>query len=443
MHKTGSRKAVSFLACLSAAALVAACGGSSSGDAEPGAGSGPVPEPSEPVTITFSSWVGSQPDMKALAEQFHEEHPKITVEFQNVPAEKSTEKLTTQVAGGNPPDVAYIDASATAAFASREALVNLDNYIERSDIVDADAYVDSFKTFTTYEGSLYGLPFDGESTGLFYRTDLFEAAGIDGPPKTWEEFESAAQALTDGDKQYGIALFAPESAYYWYPWLWQAGGDLLSEDGDEVLFDSEEAKQAAEYYVGLTEYAPPDYLNSDSYDGRVAFANGQVGMYVAGAWFAGVLADEFPDLKGKWDTAPLPEGPEGCATTIAGDSLVVFEGSENPDAAWKWVEFLSKPENLAAWTYKGVPGVEGSGEGTLLPPLKPLLESEELVKEKPVLEGFADSMECGVSHVVADPNWGRIEEALNGALGKAMYGEISPAEALDSAASEAEQIIAD
>jgi multiple sugar transport system substrate-binding protein len=398
--------------------LATACGGgegSSGGDG---------------VEITFSSWIGQEPTIKKMAEEFHKENPDITIKFQNVPAEESAQKLTTQIAGGNPPDAAFVDASTVAGFASRGALVNLDDRISKSDVVDPDDYVDAFKTFTTFEDSMYGLPFDGESTALFYRTDLFEAAGITAPPTTWEEFEEAAKKLTQPDKrQYGIAMFAPESAYYWYPWLWQAGGEVLTKDG-EPAYNSDVAKESAEFYVGLAEYAPPDYLNSNSYDGRVAFAQGQVGMYVAGAWFAGTLAGEFPDIEGKWATAPLPEGEAGCGTTIAGDALVVFENSKNQDAAWKWIEFLSQPENMAEWTYEA----EGS---TLLPPRKSLLESPDLEKEKPVLKGFADAMACGVSNVIADPEWGRKEEALNEELGKAMYGEQSAADALENAAAEA------
>jgi multiple sugar transport system substrate-binding protein len=82
---------------------------------------------------------------------------------------------------------------------------------------------------------------------------------------------------------------------------------------------------------------------------------------------------------------------------------------------------------MAEWTYKA----EGS---TLLPPRKSLLESPELVEEKPILEGFAQAMECGVSNIIVDPEWGRKEEALNEELGKAMYGEQSAAEALENAA---------
>jgi len=406
--------------------LATACGGGASGTAQSTA-KGPVPEPATPVTITFSSWIGNEPSIKKMAAEFHKEHPNITISFQNLPAEESGQKLTAQVAGGNAPDAAFVDASTVAGFASRGALVNLDDYISRGKIVDPSDYVAAFKTFTTFKNSMYGLPFDGESTALFYRTDRFQEAGITSPPTTWDEFEADAKQLTDpAHKKYGIAMFAPESAYYWYPWLWQAGGEVLDKNG-KIAFNSEAGKKAAEFYVGLTKYSPKDYLNSNSYDGRVAFANAQVGMYVAGAWFAGTLDQEFPKIKGKWAVAPLPKGTAGCGTTIAGDALTLFRG-KNQDAAWKWIEFLSKPDNMAEWTYKS----EGS---TLLPPRKSLLASPDLVKEKPILKGFADAMKCGVSNVIADPNWGRMEESLNKELGKAMYGDQSADAALDAAAS--------
>jgi multiple sugar transport system substrate-binding protein len=425
------------LAVLVAATFAAGCGGSDENGSTAGKGKGPVPEPKAPVEISFASWVGGDRGMKTLYKQFRKEHPNITVDFQNIPAEEASRKLTTQIAGGNPPDTAYVDASTTADFASRGALVNLDDYISRSDIVDPDDYVEPFKLSAIYEDSMYALPFDGETTGLFYRTDLFEEAGITEPPKTWEEFEAAAQKLTKPDeKQYGTILFSPppESAFYWYPWLYQAGGSLMSEDETEPVFNSAEAKEAAEFYVGLNKYSPRDYLNSNSYDGRIAFANGSVGMYVAGAWLAGVLREEFPKIDGKWATAPLPEGPAGCKTTIAGDNLVLFSGSKNADAAWKWIEFLSRPESQKLYTID-------DPFGTLLPTRISVLESPELEEKKPILKGFADAMPCGVVSLINNPKWPRIEEALSEELGRAMYGEQTASEALDNAADKARELI--
>jgi ABC-type glycerol-3-phosphate transport system substrate-binding protein len=427
-----------------ASAGLAACGddGGSSEDAAPptstqGEGQGKVEDPSKPVEVTFFSWVGNQPTMKKFAADFHKQHPNITIKFENVPAEQAGQVLTTRIGGNNPPDVAFVNASDTADYASRGALVDLQNYIDRSDVVNPDDYVEAFKTFVTYDDRMWGLPMDGESTGLFYRTDMFEAAGIEEPPTTWEEFEEAAAALTD-EGEYGYELFATEAAYYWYPWLYQAGGDLLTEDGKDIAFDSPEAIEAADYYVNLVNYSPKDYLNSNSYDGRVAFAEGQVAMYMAGAWFAGTLADEFPDIDGKWATAPLPEGEAGCKTTIAGDSLIMLDTGENTDpeeydAAWLWMEYLSQPEKLADWTYKT--------EGTLLPPLTSLLEGPEITEEKPVLSGFIELMECGVASTVSNPKFPRIETILNEELAKAMYGEQTAEDAITNAAAQGRAIL--
>lgn len=395
-----------------------------------------IPDPSEPVVVTFASWVGGGQAWQLLAEQFHEAHPNITIEFQDVPFEEMRTKLLTQVAANNPPDVAYMDSSSVSEFASRNALVNLDDYIAASSAVDPKDYVEAFIGSATYEGHIYGLPIDGESTGLFYRTDLFEAAGIGGPPTTWDEFLAAAQALTVPDKkQYGFVLFAPEAAYYWYPWLWQAGGALLSEDNSQVLWASEEGQRSAEFYVGLRDYAPPDFYNSNSWDGRVAFANGTVGMYVAGAWFAGTLMEEFPDATGKWATAPLPQD-EQCATTIAGDTLVIFNRGKHPEAAWKWIEFVSAPANMALINL-GTP----DAPTTLLPPRKSLLDDPKTFEANPILAGFADNMACAVTNTIANPKWPEVEAVLNDALGRAIYGETDAATVIQEAAQEAQEIL--
>ena len=93
----------------------------------------------------------------------------------------------------------------------------------------------------------------------------------------------------------------------------------------------------------------------------------------------------------------------------------MMDQTENPDAAWLWMEFLSQPEILARLTYET--------EGTLLPPLTSLLEGDEITEEKPVLQGFIDLMECGVASTVSNPKFPRVETILNEELGKAMYGE--------------------
>jgi ABC-type glycerol-3-phosphate transport system substrate-binding protein len=182
-------------------------------------------------------------------------------------------------------------------------------------------------------------------------------------------------------------------------------------------------------------HSPADFLNSNSWDGRVAFAEGTVGMYVAGAWFAGTLMQEFPDVTGQWATAPLPQD-ERCATTIAGDSLVLFQASDHPEAAWKWMEFVSAPENMRLLNL-GTP----DAPSTLLPPRKSPLEDPATFENNPLLQGFAENMKCGVTNTISQPKWPEIESLLNEALGRAIYGEIDAAAAIDQAAQEAQAVL--
>jgi multiple sugar transport system substrate-binding protein len=427
------------------AVIATACvntGGSSNDNQDQGEKVKPIVAkvPTEDVTIRFSvfSSVAESVQMKKFEKQFEKEYPTIDVQFEPVGSGQAKEKLLTEIAGGNAPDTAWVDSGLVQDLASRGALVNLDGYLAGSDTVKSDDFVEGFRNGASYQGSMYGLPFEGETTGLFYRTDLFQQAGIDGPPQTWEEFESDAAKLTDpGQKQYGVAMFSTEAAYYFYPWLWQAGGDVLTPDGKHMALDSPEAIKAAEFYVDVAQkYAPPDYLPSDSWNGRVTFASGKAAMYIAGNWFAGNTINEFPDIEGKWASAPLPKGDAGCATTVAGDTLVLLGDTQQRDASWLWIEFLTRPDNMATYTI-------GDAGATMLPPRTDLLESDQLTSHnKEFLQGFADDMGCAVVSTVEQPKYPEIETALNEELGKAMIGEQTAEEAIKKATERGEEILA-
>jgi len=371
-----------------------------------------IKDPSSPVTITYQTWQDfSKGTLPALADEFHQIHPNITIKFQSVPAEQAQTKLTTQIAGGNAPDVAYVDTGTVGAFAPRGALVNLEDYMSKSKATPKSDYVPAFTKMVSYQDQMYGLPIDGESTALFYRTDLFQKAGITSPPKTWADLTADAAKLTDpAKKQYGYALFATtgETSYYWYPFLYQAGGAQTTADDKQAAFASPAGRKAGEFYVSLRKYSSPDLWNSNSWDGRVSFATGKSAMYMAGAWFAGEMENSYKGITGKWAVAPLPTetSTSPCATTIAGDALVMPSSGKNQDAAWKWMEFLSAPQNMALLNL----GTK-KNPTTLLPPRTSLLNNPGTFKSNPVLKGFATNMKCGITSLSQNPNWGRSTRA--------------------------------
>jgi multiple sugar transport system substrate-binding protein len=207
-----------------------------------------IPEPAEPVTVTWATWINTEsPFWAATIAAFEEVHPNIKIEVQSVPGEEMFDKLLAQIAAGNPPDTAYVSDWMTGALAQNEGLAPLDDYIAKSTIIDIDDYVPAYLEPSRVGDVQYGLPFAGETTMLFYRTDRFEEVGLDPnhPPETWEEFQEYAEKLTDtANAKYGFAVFAPEAAFYFYPWLWQAGGEQLStEDPNDVIWDSPEGRE--------------------------------------------------------------------------------------------------------------------------------------------------------------------------------------------------------
>jgi multiple sugar transport system substrate-binding protein len=142
---------------------------------------------------------------------------------------------------------------------------------------------------------------------------------------------------------------------------------------------------------------------------------------------------EFPDANGLWATAPLPVD-ERCATTVASDDLVVFTGSKNQEAAYKWIEFVSAPENMKELNL----GTE-ENPSTLLPPRVSLLEDPATYENREVLKGFADAMQCAFVETAVQPKMYLVDEALFTQLNRAFYGELPDgATAVIEAAKEAE-----
>ena len=144
------------------------------------------------MTITFASWVNETPMMNELRDRFQEVHPNITVEFQGVPAEEMDARLTTRSPVAIP-GLGLRRHELGRRLRVPQRLVDLEPYIAQSVAVKRDDYIGAFLDSVLWEDKMYGLPYDGETTGLFYRKDLFEAAGIAEPPKTWEELEAAAR----------------------------------------------------------------------------------------------------------------------------------------------------------------------------------------------------------------------------------------------------------
>ena len=101
-----------------------------------------IPDPTEPVTVTFANFNDLEtPFWQGMKEEFEAVHPNIKIEFQTIPGEEMFDKILAQIAAGNPPDAAYVSDWMTGSYAQEGGLAPLDDYIAKSDLIDLNDYV--------------------------------------------------------------------------------------------------------------------------------------------------------------------------------------------------------------------------------------------------------------------------------------------------------------
>ncbi len=294
--------------------------------------------------------------MKRLIKSFEEEHPNIKVKME-IKTDYET-ALRTALAGGNAPDIMQIDSPTLASYANNGALLPLDAFYERDggkeDITDA--VVESL----TYNGKMYAAPLNDASLAMFYNKKLFEEKGVELPPTdvneawTWEEVLNAAKKLNDPDQNvYGwvptMGISSNEGQVFSaMPWIWQAGGDILSEDNSTAsgYLDSDESKKALDFYRSLfhEEEVAPQEIPEDG------FANGRLAIDVVGPWHISYLQSEYPDFVfgEDWDIAPLWRGKEQV-TPMGSWNMAISSQSDYPEEAWLFVDWVTGEEGSKIW----------------------------------------------------------------------------------------------
>lgn len=367
-----------------------------------------------------------------LIPEFERLNPGIRVEVQQIPWTAAHEKLLTAFAGGVTPDVAQLGTSWVAELVALGALEPLDGPIAASRTVDRADYFPGGWTNNVIGGRIWGVPWYADTRLLFYRRDLLREAGFATPPRSWAEWLAAMRAIKARAGPRDYAIFLPVNEYE--PLLalgLQQPEPLLREDGRYGNFRSPGFTRASDFYLSLFRegLAPP--LNntqiSNLYD---EFARGYFAFYISGPWNIGEFRRRLPpERQDDWMTAPLP-GPDGPGASIAGGSaLAVFVGSERKAAAWKLVEFLSRPAIQLRF-------FELTGN---LPPRRSVWRA-------PVLAGdiyaaaFRDQLERARPPPPV-PEWERIGTQLRIVSERAVAGQITPSQFRATLDADADRIL--
>ncbi len=292
--------------------------------------------------ITVWSWNIAAEALDMLVPDFNKKYPDVKVTVLNMGhADVYTKTLAGCAAGGTDlPDVVTIENDQAEVYWAQfpDCFANLATF-------GADKYKDAYPAFKwpalTVGDTIYSLPWDSGPTVLYYRRDLLAEAGIDPASlKTWDDFIAAGKKLqeaTGGKVQMATMNMIDDDGWF-RPLASQEGCAFFSEDGQTVTINQPGCVTALETMKKMKDAG---ILANGDWGGQIQnIKAGTVATAFYGGWYEGTIRSNAPDQSGKWGVIPMPAGPAGVrAANWGGSSLAIPGTSDNPEAAWAYVEY--------------------------------------------------------------------------------------------------------
>ena len=359
-------------------------------------------------------------NLGTLADAFMEEFPDVSVDVTAIPWDAAHDQIVTAIAGGDVPDVSMVGTTWMGEFATLGGLE------PTPDSIDPATFFEGAWGTTVVDGTSYGVPWYVETRLIYYRTDLAEEGGFNQAPATWDELTQLAEALQGGGAEWGISL-QPGGQGSWQtymPFFWQAGGEIVDADNNFTL-DGEACVSSLTFYDSFFENGLAQPAVSDvPVEGQ--FADGSVGAFISGPWMINIVGDAGADAE-TWTVAHQPTESAGTSF-VGGSNIAVLEQSDNKDAAWAFIEFLSRPETQVTWyeTVSDLPAVQASWDDPAL-------------ADDPLLSAFGEQLDDAKAPP-AIPTWEEVASAIDSQVEQVTQGDTSPEDACAAMQEEAESI---
>jgi multiple sugar transport system substrate-binding protein len=408
-------------------AVAAGCGGSSSSSSSGG------------VTniVLWHGYVDTEGKaMKTMVAQFNASHPKIHVTAQFYGnSDYALQKVLTAIAGGKPPDIAYLYGSWAANIAQSPKTLVLNDYIKADKSFDWNDFWPSERQVATVNGKIVGIPALVDNLALVYNKTLFRQAGIPFPTAswTWQDLRSAAKKLTDASKkQFGWAYVndaSEDTVWRFEALLWQAGGEILSSDGKHAAFNSPAGVQALTLLQQMAVQDHSVYLDSGNDLYANLFNSGHIGMLFTGPWDL----SQFPNVD--YGVQILP-GDQNHQTISGPDNWVLFNnGSARSKAAFTFMSWFTSPQQDLEWG-------QMTGDLPIRQSVEKLPGYSKFIAKYPGDATFVQNLSNATQVRPVTPLYPKISTAIGQAVQAVLLGKAQPQQALDQAASQVNSILA-
>jgi multiple sugar transport system substrate-binding protein len=319
---------------LGSSIALAACGG---GGFEENGSDEPASSGDGPATLQVLIGSSGDAETKAVEDAAAAWAEESGNEVEVIVANDLAQQLSQGFAGGNPPDLFYVDAGVFGDYAEAG---NLYPYMDQ--LADADDFYPNLVDSFTLDGEAYCAPKDFSTLALQINTESWKKAGLTDAdiPTTWDDLQAVAQKLTTPD-QAGLVLGIGRDRVGAF--LVQNGGFWVDGEAGEATATEETNAEALDYVQGMLEggeaVLAPDV---DAGWGGEAFGTQKAAMTIEGNWIRGAMENDYPDVD--YTVAELPEGPAGKGTLLFTQCWGIAADSENQEAAVSFVEAMTTPE---------------------------------------------------------------------------------------------------
>jgi multiple sugar transport system substrate-binding protein len=423
------RKASAVIVATSAATLLAACGGGSSSG-----GGGPLTifiasQPNFPSQ--FASW------SKDLTDKFKAKTGSDLVIETYTTASDETTKIQSSIVSGTGPDIYNLGTTFTPVAYGTGGFQELSDD-DWKKIGGRERFIpESLGMSGPDQTKQIGIPAAMRPFSLAYNTDMFKAAGIAAPPKTWDEFIADAKKLTTSGV-YGTTLDYSDPFDPW-KFIWamteQQGGSFVSQDLKTAQLNSTEVQNATTAYFDLlvkNKLADPASVGWKGGDAIAAFGSGKAAMMPMATAQSIPILDK-SGVKGKYAFASLPTVAPGqtqrpangkpAASIVSGDNIAIASYTKEKDLALQFVDlFTSTDQQLANYkAFGNLPTNQDamkqlSAQSALL---APFLQIESQSTPTAFTGGWAD-VQNGVQNIVVQSQPGLAEGTYDTAAVKAL-----------------------
>lgn len=393
------------------------------------------------INVIGMDQAGMTPEeLDAIAARFEEQNPGINVETTYVLYDGLHDLLVTSISSAPPAfDVVLVDDIWYAEFVDAGWLLDV------TDRITEDMHAGIFESswdITSVQGKVYGMPWLLDQKYFFYNTRILQEAGIAAPPRSWEELVEQARII----KEKGLVEFPMiwswgqyEAAICDFVTLLYGNGGVFFDENNQPVFNNEQGVQTVQWMKDMIDdgLVNPSSIASVEEDVRNVFSQGQAAF--ATNWNYMYNLTQNPDesqVVGEVAMALMPAFQQGLdagieSATINGSmGYSVTAGSEHPDEAWKFIEFLtSQPIQIEFSAHQ-------------LPIWKDAFQNQELIDLNPVTTPMFALQFPWARVRPKVPYYNEASRIVQVALQEALTGAKTPQQALDDAVAQIQEAAA-